>query len=499
MLTEDEAVTVSCLEGIVNAKSTRMVVLAGSTETWLKTYGFEYKSAGLANKYKQIASFMSEVSGAVLYSTEKSDEYINLACTVANVLGAVPMTKEVCDEWTGRGMSIAIKADLTELTYDNAYDIYNWLYRNYWAKCSHKLLLVQRPSIFNMRDLSSAIGGAVIHLSCAGGKETDLYRQFLSDMTPGESIVTGWYEDQERALMTVTGQCGLSVVPSDWFSNATVFGQDIPIEIKEAPVSPALENKIYVAFYFSDGDNIQYDMGAMREYWDNTSHGSVAVNWTISPALADVAPGMMNYYYENATDNDCFVCGPSGLGYCMPINTFGENVGNNFENDEYFTAYVRLTNRYLKRSGLKVVTVWDDLSDSQRDIYTKEADGLLGLTVQNFTNASLSLNMTGVVNGKLIQQMTPGYFAKNAEGTTPLSDIERDIKNAVEYQKYDGGKPVFVSAQGSVWAFHDVDEVAALEKDLSDYYAEIYGADVVEFVRADHYFELYSKANGPSA
>ena len=104
--------------------------------------------------------------------------------------------------------------------------------------------------------------------------------------------------------------------------------------------------------------------------------------------------------------------------------------------------------------------------------------------------------MTGVVNGKLIQQMTPGYFAKNAEGTTPLTDIERDIKNAVSYQKYDGSKPVFVSAQVSVWAFHDADEVAALEKDLSEYYAGIYGGDVVEFVRADHYFELYNKANG---
>ena len=36
--------------------------------------------------------------------------------------------------------------------------------------------------------------------------------------------------------------------------------------------------------------------------------------------------------------------------------------------------------------------------------------------------------------------------------------------------------------------------MAKLEQHLSDYYAEIYGEDVVEFVRADHFYNLYYEA-----
>ena len=39
-------------------------------------------------------------------------------------------------------------------------------------------------------------------------------------------------------------------------------------------------------------------------------------------------------------------------------------------------------------------------------------------------------------------------------------------------------------------------EVIDWEQYLSDKYAAIYGEDVVEFVRADHYFNLYNQANG---
>ena len=47
----------------------------------------------------------------------------------------------------------------------------------------------------------------------------------------------------------------------------------------------------------------------------------------------------------------------------------------------------------------------------------------------------------------------------------------------------------------SVWGYHNIGDVIELEKYLSDYYADIYGEDVVEFVRADHFYNLYYEAN----
>ncbi len=153
-----------------------------------------------------------------------------------------------------------------------------------------------------------------------------------------------------------------------------------------------------------------------------------------------------------------------------------------------------MTNSYLQKAGLRAVTIWDNLSLSHRNIYSSGGTYLYGLTVQHFTNASLKAGFTGVANDMLIIQMTPAYFSKNAEGTTPITQIGNDIKDAVKYLKYKGNSPVFVATQANVWAFNNIDEVVYLEEYLSDYYEEIYGRDVVEFVRADHFYNLYYQA-----
>ena len=496
----DELITVTCLQGIINANDTRLVIIDSDVKAWLDIYGIKTESIDASPvRFEKFKEFASEIKGVVLYDKSKSVHYENLACSVAGILRGIPMTKSLYRTWTSKGVDLPVIEDLTSLELTKPEEIYDYYYENYWFEANQRLILVQKPGMYQMRDLAAATGSPVIYLSCEGNEETEEYRKFLLDMTPGASIVTGWYADQERELMTVSGKCGISVVPSDYFSNPTVFAQPIQIQARAVPQMPELENKIYIAFYFSDGDNIQYDMHAMYEYWrmNTKAMGYVPVNWTISPSLADVAPGMMNYYYSTAPDNVCFVSGPSGMGYTMPVNTFGASVGDNFPDSAAFKAYVELTNTYLQRTGLRAVTIWDNLTDVQREIYTSSAPYLYGLTVQNFTSSSLRLKYTGVRNNKLIQQMTPAYFAKNAEGTTPLNDIMGHIKDAVSYLGYDGTFPVFVSAQVSVWAFHLMYDVRNLEKALNEYYAS-YGEHPVEFVRADHYFNLYRKANGLS-
>lgn len=498
VLSHNEMVALSCLQGFVNAIETRVVILDSDVEKWLGDYGYNYNKVSRDDVFTYIAELCKgAVSGVVLYSDELSKEYINLASSIGNTMNAIPLEAEAYDAWCSNGVELPVVADIRGLTYTQAFDIYKYYFDNFWQNANHKILTVQRTDLaIQMRDLASAVGGAVIYLSCGGGNETLLFKKYLSDMAPGESILTGWYADQERELMTVAAQCGMSCVPSDFFSNATVFAQDYEIEVPAVPDMPELENKIYIAYFLSDGDNIQYDMHAMREFWDknNSKKGQVNVNWTISPALVDIAPGMMNYYYSRATETECFVSGPSGMGYTMPKNTFGANRGLQFRSGNDFKAFVNMTNNYLQKAGLRAITIWDNLSLTHRNIYSNTGTYLYGLTVQHFTNASLKAMYTGVTNDMLIIQMTPAYFSKNAEGTTPITQIGNDIKDAVKYLKYKGSAPAFVATQANVWAFNNIDEVVYLEEYLSDYYEEIYGKDVVEFVRADHFYNLYYQA-----
>ncbi|MGM9637084.1 MAG: discoidin domain-containing protein [Eubacteriales bacterium] len=501
-LSDAEMITLTCLEGLVNAVETRFAVYVDNVETWAKVYGYTANKATTTDEqYAMIAKYAPEVSGVVLYSASKARscaDYINLATTVANINQAIPMTATIYNRWVEHGIELPVVADLTDLAFSNRLELYTYLYDTYWQDCTKRILFVQNPAYPQLRDLASAIGAAVIYLSCSteDKEELQLIRKFFDDMTPGESILMGW-NGQERELMGTAAKYGLSCVPADFFSAPSLFSQDLDVKINAVPDMPELENKIYIAFYFSDGDNIQYNMNAMKEYWDNNVayRGQIPINWTISPALLEVAPGMMNYYYQSATENECFVCGPSGLGYTIPVNTFGANVGVNFTDTDAFAAYVSMTNRYLAATGLRTVTIWDNLGLAQREIYTSLGSYLYGLTVQHFTIGDLDIGYTGVVNDMLIQQMTPAYFAKNAEGTTKLTELG-EVDKAVKYLGYDGTAPVFISVQVSVWAFHDVKEVIDFEQYLSDKYAAVYGEDVVEFVRADHYFNLYNQASG---
>ncbi len=502
-LTEAERYAWVCLSGLVNARETRLAVYIDNVERWAKVSGYTaVKATTVKERDALLKKYASEISGVVLYTNKQvkeCEDIVNLATTVANIKGAIPITESLYRAWLKRGVELPVVENLTELEFSNRLEVYNHLYDNYWKDCSRRLLFVQNPTYHQMRDLASASGAAVIHMACdsQNRKELALMKKFFGDLTPGKSMLMGW-NGQERELMTLAAQYGLSCVPCDFFNGPSIFSQDIDVKINPVPDMPDLENKIYIAFYFSDGDNIQYDMNAMKEYWDASKYyrGKIPINWTISPALLDIAPDMMNYYYQSATEKECFVCGPSGLGYTMPINTFGANTGNNFKNNEYFSAFVNMTDRYLAKTGLRTVTIWDNLSTDQRSIYSSQGKYLYGITVQNFTNGSLNLGYTGVSNDMLIQQLTPGYFAKNEAGTTPLTDMTGDIDRAIKYLKYDGTAPVFISCQVSVWAFHNVNEVIQFEKSLSDKYAATYGADVVEFVRADHYFNLYNQANG---
>ena len=134
--------------------------------------------------------------------------------------------------------------------------------------------------------------------------------------------------------------------------------------------------------YISDGDNIQYCQHAMAKIYGQSGRGKMPMNWTISPALADFSPQMLNYYYGKATQNDCFVSGPSGMGYAMPYDA--HNARWNTATYSAFVPYAKLSQRYLEKAGLRVVTIWDEVNASQRKAYADECPYLYGLTIQDW-------------------------------------------------------------------------------------------------------------------
>ncbi len=496
-LSKDELITFSALQGRVNRKQPRILLANARAEegafTWADTAGLAREVHAKDDRYRVLAKYAAELDGVVLYNTSLSPHYRNLAGTAAAQMNAIPVTAQVYEEIRKAGIDLKIAADLSDLKFITPLDIYGHMLERYWPEAEKRLIVSAKPhdqrgggDYHHTRDIAAATGAAVVWLDTRIPAERDLLRKFFRDMKAGAAIALGWYAT-ERTGITTASEFGIGTLPADHYVSGSVFsGTDHRIQAPPVPKKPALENKAYVAIFISDGDNIQYTQHAMRRHWDRVEdvRGKVALNWTIAPGLVDIGPAILNYYYGSATPRDCFVTGPSGMGYLMPSNTLeepGAPVGDSLKNPVFMEGYARLTETYLQRSGLRVVTIWDDAPAALRRAYEKHCRNLYGATVQNFKDVP---SVAGSVEGGRVRfdKLVIPYAGSYAHISGSLRDRLRD---------WDGEAPLFLSYQVDVWNELRAHRILRLQEDMQ---REFPGK--VEFVRADHYFNLHNEARG---
>jgi len=494
-LNASETVMFSYFQGMVNKKQPRVFLKPSNAgegnETWTKNLDIELNLYAKADRYELIKKYKDEIAGIILYDKTKSQEYINLACTAASVKNAIPVDIKQLEVLTEAGLDFPVLEDLTSLEFKSRIDIYNYLYDTYWKDCTKRLLfsLSAATHKYYVRDMAAATGAAVVWLENRKEEEKAVFCKFLADMEPGKSMVTGWYTE-ERSGIGAAAEFGLSTVPSDYFENSTVYaGMDHTIVRQEVPNKPELENKIYIAIFLSDGDNVQYCQHAMYSRWIDKKRGQIPLNWTISPALVDFAPEILNYYYANATENDFFASGPSGLGYSLLIDELNsleetEKTGEkveivNLKDAELMAKYAALTQTYLERSGLRIITVWDLINDMHMKGYEENTRYLYGLTYQNWEYLDRPIYF---VNDRLpVSPNTPCYAMNSKEIVKTFSE---------KIEKWDGNSPLFLNAQGNVWEM----TVTAMQTIVKELDKKAPGK--IELLRGDHYFSLMNEANG---
>lgn len=496
-LTGDEQLTFSALQGQVNRTRPRIYLLDARSDagrdTWANTPSVGLGETNLFDrdsKYDLVAKYSPEIKGLVLYTTKLSPHYRNLAATVAALRQALPVTAEVQQHLRQNGVDLPVVADLTNLQFSSSTEIYEYLHDRYWPGCEKRVIVSARPhdrggDLHHTRDLAAACGAAMVWLDSRIPAERDVMRKFFGDMEAGNAVALGWYAT-ERSGITTASEFGIGTLPADHYISATVYsGTGHRIRVPAVPKMPELHNKAYVAIFISDGDNIQYAQRAMRWIWDASaaSRGKVPLNWTIAPGLVDIGPGILNYYFSTSTPQDCFVAGPSGMGYLIPFNTLAEPgapVGIYLDDPERMQDYAALTETYLQRSGLRVVTIWDDATPMQRAAYEQHCRSLYGATVQNFRDVPS-------VRGSVIDRRV--RFDKLViPYVETYEHISRSLKSRLDV--WNGDSPLFLTYQVNVWGEMKPDRIVDLARQLTEEYA-----GRVEFVRADHYFNLYNEAH----
>eukprot|EP00928_Gymnodinium_smaydae_P079838 TRINITY_DN63673_c0_g1_i1.p2 TRINITY_DN63673_c0_g1~~TRINITY_DN63673_c0_g1_i1.p2 ORF type:complete len:305 (+),score=31.30 TRINITY_DN63673_c0_g1_i1:814-1728(+) len=74
-----------------------------------------------------------------------------------------------------------------------------------------------------------------------------------------------------------------------------------------------------VAFMFTDGDSITWDLGNFAnpnyDWWASPNRSKVPLAWTFQPMLHELHPYFLDWVLSSASFNDELLVGPSGAGY----------------------------------------------------------------------------------------------------------------------------------------------------------------------------------------
>lgn len=457
------------LKGIVNKNQPRIFSYEGDAfaegqYTWLESLGLDWNEP--ADKWDLITKYSNEISGLIVYDPAQIHT-VNLATMLAKDQGALVASPLLLSRLTSAPYNLPVLLDLRG-QYSSKLQVYQAMFDTYWPNLDQRLLIGLNPDIHKaaLREYATALGAAVIWLDPEVSGESELLNSFLSSMPDGANYM-GWWPEEGPGVQRASTY-GITTIASDWATNLTVHsGMPRTINIKPAPPKPALQNKLYVAFIISDGDNLQYVEHLMRKIWENPDRGSVPIGWTLSPAMLDAMPGALNYYYESATDNDNLISGPSGYGYTYPNSWPSQNLLNKF---------VIKTEDYNQRAGFRVITIWNTITGGiDQDVgqtFASLAPSLLGLTAQN-TGGGLTIydnNLPGMAlscNYCTNEQAMKDHIATAASG-------------------WDGNEPRFIIIQAQPWNNVTPTSFKNVAESLNEDY---------EVVRPDHIFQLIREAN----
>lgn len=457
------------LKGIVNATRPRIYSVDDNVADlegrhgWLDAMALRY--VDVADNWTLLEKYRSEVKGLVVFDDAQLDT-LNLATTIAGQKGALVVPPSLVARLTGAPWQFPVLVDLRG-RFTSKIEVYQHLYETYWPRCTHRALIGLDPAGVkgSLRDYAIAVRGCVVWLDPRTADESFLLYRFLLDMSGGSAYL-GWWPEEQSGVQAAS-LVGVTTSASDWSTNLTVYGGGPrAIRVKPTPPKPALQNKIYVTFILSDGDNLQFLEHSLKTLWDNPERGKIPLGWTVNPALLDAAPGILNHLYDTATANDALVAGPSGLGYVYP---------NGWGRQDDLSAWISRTDDYMKRAGFRVVTVWNtvqgDVSPTVGAMYAEHAPSLLGMTTQKSEGGF-------TIYGKKLPSM-----GLSGNYCTRVSDIKGALARGAA--RFDDSKPEFVSVQAVPWNLG-----------LADLRTIVDGLDSrYVIVRPDTFFQLYREAN----
>lgn len=321
---------------------------------------------------------------------------VNVAANYASTQDLLPVTAPMIED--GLVPDLPIKIDLrpADIAFPEAevvnFDfrgtpragVYQWVLDNQFPQASsHLFANLGTPASASdaeanffftsnrARDVTIAERGIFVDLSSAGnsGGERSLKDDLLTRLDD-HSAVFGWHtgrdgDSEQRHISHLSNHGHYAIGASTYAANFSFHSRfdppgDAVARFREraewSPETPPMENKVYLTFFLSDGDSLNFlKRRAQGGQWLMDARGEIPMGWEMAPLLTEWGPGILDYFQATATDNDHFVGGPSGAMYFYPGRTpEGE-----------LRDLLRATSDSFAETGLTETTVMKP--DGQRD------------------------------------------------------------------------------------------------------------------------------------
>ncbi|MHA1343219.1 MAG: GxGYxYP domain-containing protein, partial [Promethearchaeota archaeon] len=325
----NERVTMITLQGLVNKENTSLFIETTDYDKfWFEQaknyFNLSVTNLSLNHYWNVISKFKDYIKGLVIYDEELIDT-VNVATFLASIEDCVVITADMKENFSNIGID-EIYYDLRN-KFEDRVELYDWAWKEYKVYASEKFLFNLDPNKAEMRDYIIASRAFTVWLTPGpfGSKdEIQLFKKILDDL-PEDIPVWGWFPEggsgEYEGIRTVS-HSGKYMAVSTW-SNPTIYGafhiqQFNQQEMDFNADNYEIDNKIYITIIVSDGDNIRYCHDTLQKLWQDKNRGEFPVGITISPLLYKLNPIVLKYFYDTASENEYFICPPSGVGYCYP-------------------------------------------------------------------------------------------------------------------------------------------------------------------------------------
>jgi len=355
-----QRVLIGTLQGHVARRSGTQIYIQGTSAGYgiwhnhlRDAYGIPYST--VTSPWTVFNQFKHLVDGYVLYDLTANSNSVNAAAALCAPLNAVAV--DVSIEATVRSYG------LTNLLADVRSRNEAWVWTNYPATFSSNVVVELKESFgANLRDYATLAGAFTFYDGNSAFRD-----QVLRGLAP-DAACLGWGDASsgEDKFVSRSSSNGVHTIPADLALNlSTLSSVRDPTLRQHTYRHPTLESNVhYVTFITTDGDNVQYNVGGFPGHYLLPPRGRFSMGWALSPSLADLAPSLLRWYFDAASNGparDFFVAGPSGAGYFYP---------SRYPPAELDAHLVRL-NEFFSRADLNLAQILDLDSFPRLDLWNK--------------------------------------------------------------------------------------------------------------------------------